>query len=238
MKKLLKRLLNNKGLTLVELIVVMFLTSVILAIAMGLLVPVKNLMNSMKSNAHMDTVCATANEYLRGTLQTAKSVSLYKLGDDNAIIDTPTVSTDSGVIAILDINAGTSNPPVYRIFDFGNVQTSAELESLINAKNKNYYAFFEPFYEGSSYAVELYNDGKWVQLASQCYRLTKDPSNPTEPANQKHILNFKLLNGSISGTGADSEIAQIDPDDNSTLELGGGSGYIIVYTPSPFHTWS
>ena len=237
MKKLLKRLLNNKGLTLVELIVVMFLTSVILAIAMGLLVPVKNLMNSLKSNAHMDTVCATANEYIRGTLQTAEKVSLYKLGDGNAIVDSPVIDTDSNVIAILDINAGTGNPPVYRIFDFGNVQTSAELTSRIsNAGDKNaqkeYCAFFDAFYEGSSYAVELYNDGKWIQLTSQCYRLTKDPSNPTEAANQKHILNFKLLNGSISGSGADAEI-NVDP--NVTPEIGGGSGYIIVYT---LHDWT
>lgn len=229
MKNQLTRLLNNKGLTLIELIVALFLTSVILAIAVGMLAPVKNLMNSLKSNAHMDTICATANEYIRGTLQTAEKVSLYRLGSNNAIVDTPAVSSDTNVIAVLDINAKTNDPPVYRIFDFGKVISASDLTSLVDkagdkSVQEEYYVFFDAFYENTSLAVELYNnEGKILQLTSQCYKQTGS----TEAVNQKHILNFKLLNGSASGEGVANEI-NIDP--NVTPNIGGGSGYIITYT--------
>ncbi|MBD5104556.1 MAG: prepilin-type N-terminal cleavage/methylation domain-containing protein [Ruminococcaceae bacterium] len=84
MKKRLKRLLNKKGLTLVEILVVLIITSILLACAMGMLTPVNNLMNSIKGNAHMDTMCDTVNEYIRGSMEKAEAVSIIIFPDTNA----------------------------------------------------------------------------------------------------------------------------------------------------------
>lgn len=83
MKKRFKRLLGKKGLSLVEILVVLFVSSILLAIALGMLVPVKNLMNSIKGNAHQDSLCDTVNEYIRGTLQGAKKISIFTAPDSS-----------------------------------------------------------------------------------------------------------------------------------------------------------
>lgn len=249
MKKMLKRLINNKGTTLTELIVVLFISSVILAIAMGMLAPVRNLMNTMKSNAHMDTVCATGNEYIRATVQTAKTLSFVRLGDNNAISaeneeKLKKAVGDSGkakVLALLDVNAGTGEPAMYRLFDFSDGITYNQLKSYTytttdyKALIKEYGVFRDPFYENTSYAMEFYNSTKgWLQIASQCYR-------NGEAVNQKHILNFKLLNslltnnnmGGVQGSGAVIEGSgaddMIDIDANTTPTIE-GHAYIIVYS--------
>lgn len=250
MKKLFKRLLNNKGLTLTELIVALFLTSVILAIAVGMLAPVKDLMNTLKSNAHMDTMCATANEYVRGTLQTARNVTIIRLDGQNGINPTNkstmegALNSNTKVLAVLDIKAGTGDEPVYRVFDFSDgVSSYSDLaDRITNASNayktlaEQYGAFNEPYYENTSFVTEFYNSSSgWLQVASQCYR-------DGEAINQKHVLNFKLLNSSvsnlydesgnavsvsISGDGASNAI-ESDKTTNPTLQ--GGSGYVIIYT--------
>ena len=250
MKKMFKRLLNNKGLTLTELIVALFLTSVILAIAVGMLAPVKNLMNTMKSNAHMDTMCATANEYIRGTLQAAKKVTIVKLDASNQIsaADEETVKNAIGsgarAIAVLNTDPGNSDTPMYRIYDFYDTFPNiGKLKDLINARDANYAAFNEPFYEDTSFVVDFYNSTKgWIQVGSQCKR--DRGNNKLEIVNQKHVLNFKLLNGSLSnlydsssnklgeggvgfeGSGTDDEI---DLDNAVQEELTGGS-YVLIYT--------
>ena len=79
MKKDIKRIFNKKGLTLVEILVVLLVSSIILAIAMNMMGPVNNLMNSVRSNAQMDMMCDSANEYIRGKIQAAESLKIYRL---------------------------------------------------------------------------------------------------------------------------------------------------------------
>ena len=76
MKKRFKRLLNKKGLTLVEILVVLIVSSILIGIAMGMLRPVRGLMNAIKGNAHMDALCDTVNEYIRGSLAKAEAVNI------------------------------------------------------------------------------------------------------------------------------------------------------------------
>lgn len=249
MNKRFKRLLNNKGLTLTELIVALFLTSVILAIAVGMLAPVRNLMGTLKSNAHMDTMCATANEYIRGTVQAAKKVTIVKLDASNQIASADeemvnkAIGSGAKAIAILNTDPGNSDTPMYRIYDFyDKFTTDDKLKELINARSDEYAAFNEPFYEGTSFIVDFYNSTKgWIQVGSQCKR--DNGNGELEIVNQKHILNFKLLNGSLSnlydsgsnkvdggvgfeGSGADDAF---DLDNEVQAELEGGS-YVLIYT--------
>lgn len=74
MKIFYKRILSKKGLTLVEILVVLIVASVLLLCATGMLAPVNNLLNSVKSNAHMDTACDTITEFLRGSISKAEKV--------------------------------------------------------------------------------------------------------------------------------------------------------------------
>lgn len=240
MKKLLKRLLSNKGMTLVELIVVLFVSSVILAIAGGLVAPVKELMKSLKSNAHMDTVCVTANEYIRGTVQAATSLHFFGLDDgdnDFSAHQTEIMSfissaeKDVKALAVLNVS-GDPDAPVYRIFDFGKIASYTELEGLAAAPNEDEYGVFrKEFYEDASCAVEFYQNSSagWLQVACQSKRYTNDPDEPLISMNQKHVLNFKLLNSGVAGitvsVGGNGTETNLDPTD----ELDGHC-YLILYT--------
>lgn len=256
MKKLMKRLLNNKGMTLTEMIVAMFLTSVILAIAVGMLFPVKSLMNTMKSNAHMDTINSTVDEYIRGTIQTAKSLKFVQLDNLNHVstadLDSVkqfcTPANKAKAIAILNVNPNSGlnpdaddyEPPIYRVFELGDAaQNWTLLDNLMDKAHsgltadveemKDYAVFLEPFYEGTSCAVEFYKaGGSRLQVASQCFR-------DGEMINQKHVLSFNLLNGGaaglnagifngIEGTGTETKV---DPEEQTAIE---GHCYLILYT--------
>lgn len=232
MKKLKTRLLNNKGLTLTELIVALFLTSIILAIAVGMLAPVKNLMNTMKGNAHMDTVSSTIGEYIRGNVQTAKSLKIVVLEDDNTINggDTDGVKkffSDNGKVKALAVLDTGVDEKSYRLFDFEEIPAGGytDLVNMLNAKDQDLYAVFhEPFYENTSCAVEFFNaGGDRLQVASQCFK-------NGEMVNQKHVLSFNLLNShvsgftDISGTGTETKV---DPDEQTVIV---GHCYLILYT--------
>ena len=232
MKKLLKRLLNNKGLTLTELIVALFLTSVILAIAVGMLVPVKDLMNTMKRNAHMDTICSTVDEYIRGSVQSASSLKLVVLNDDNTIKDGDTDGvkgffSGSKVRALAVLDTGVDETS-YRIFDFGEIPAEGYtwLVNSLNDKDQAEYGVFnEPFYEGTSCAVEFWNaGGKRLQVASQCFR-------NGEIINQKHVLSFNLLNGNLPSGFSDiqGEGTKTDVDIENQAEIAGHC-YLLLYT--------
>lgn len=240
MKNRLKRLLNNKGLTLAELIIVMFISAVIISVALGLLVPVKDMMNSTKSNAHMDTVNSTVNEYLRGTVQTATALTFVQLDSNNNIKDGDTDAVKKffedhlgkvRAIAVLNTD-GDINAPVYRIFDFEAVSGNTELINLIGAKNEAEYGVFrDTFYEGTSCAVDFYADdsGSWLQVASQCKRVN---NGALDFANQKHVLNFKLLNSSLSdfgGISGDDDSEEIVADFETQRDIDGHC-YLILYT--------
>lgn len=267
MKKLLKRLLNNKGMTLTELIIVMFVSSVIFSIAMGLIIPVKNLMNTTRSNAHMDTISSTVNEYFRGTVQSATSLVFVRLKADNNIEDSKLVTVTEyfnkqkgkGIKAIAVLNTSADpdkDPPVYRIFDFGSVSDFSQLNDMIVAQDEDTYGLFrDPFYGDTgeykySCAVEFYNNSsgeKWLQVASQCKKVSKGN---IDFVNQKHVLNFKLLNSFLSdiededgnkteiveGDGVETDAGSYTPDstgDDASIE---GHGYIILYTPMEIKT--
>lgn len=125
MKKFYKRLLNKKGLTLVEILVVLIVTSILLACAMGMLAPVNNLLNSVKGNAHMDAACDTINEYLRGTLEKAEKVAVISYNDSNTIRNTWKTYTDTypasegykvKAMGVLENYNGD-----FRFYDFGDV---------------------------------------------------------------------------------------------------------------------
>lgn len=247
MKNRLKRLLNNKGMSLTELIIVMFLTSVILAIALGMLVPVKNMMNGMKSNAHMDTINSTVNEYFRGTVQTATALTFIRLDGSNGIKeeDRDTVKKffedhlgKVKAIAVLDIEADNEDiaVPIYRIFDFGAVPGNTEIINLLYEKNEAEYGlFFDTFYENASCAVEFYSGStSGLQIASQCKKVNGDT---LEFINQKHVLNFKLLNSALSSgfdgvSGEGEETDAFVPSDETTEEDASieGHGYLVLYT--------
>lgn len=132
MKKRLKRILNKKGLTLVEILVVLIVSSILLGCAMGMLAPVKNLLNSTKSNANMDVMCDTANEYIRGSLQNAKDISIFVYHDDgdagaeaefNALVDQWTAYKNNLKKGdqIRAIGVLKNYPGDYRLYDFGDV---------------------------------------------------------------------------------------------------------------------
>lgn len=239
MKKNIKRIFNKKGLTLVEILVVLLVSSIILAIAMNMMGPVNNLMNSVRSNAQMDMMCDSANEYIRGKIQAAESLKIYRLTEQNMLPGSggavPAVS-DVYVIAVLNVKSSASTPE-YRIFDFGRVASGDEIMTLINESVLNignavdkYAVFNEAFYQDSSYAVEILNGEsgkKWLEIHSQCQRID---DGEVEIINQIRALKFKLLNSFASVDYVSDDVPVIEEDDIS-IE---GAPYLIVYKKVDF----
>lgn len=173
MKKRLKRLLSRKGLSLVEVLVVLIISSILILCATGMMTPTNGLMNTMKSNAHLDVVCDTANEYIRRRMQNAIAVSIigYDSSDsstltamqqqvhDYAAKTTTDYELKVNAIAIL------KNPDgYYRLYDFENV-TESGISSLISgagtsgSTSEGDYGVFNPdFYENTSYVMTFTND--------------------------------------------------------------------------------
>lgn len=125
MKKRFKRLLNKKGVTLVELIVVLFVSSILLGIAMGMLRPVTNLMESIKGNAGMDTMSDIANEYIRNCMEKSVAVSAVSYTDLDAIKATWKTYTDTFTKAkgysVRAIGVLGNYNGDFRLYDFGEV---------------------------------------------------------------------------------------------------------------------
>lgn len=83
MKIFYKRILSKNGFTLVELLVVLIVSSILILCATGMMMPVRNLLNTSKSNAHMDTACDTINEYVRKSVEKADAIGVVLFPDEN-----------------------------------------------------------------------------------------------------------------------------------------------------------
>lgn len=176
MKKRFKLLLSKKGLTLVEILVVLIVSSILIGIAMGMLMPVKNLMNSIKGNAHMDTMCNTTNEYIRGSLQNATNIKIitYDKTDSesmNRIVEQvnsykATKKSDDGYplqVKALAILENSDN--FYRLYDFEEITDDKNIKLLVegvsdsSSDSENKYGVFrDSYYENTSYIMTVTND--------------------------------------------------------------------------------
>lgn len=239
MNSIFKRLLSKKGVSLVELIVAMAITSVILLIATSMLAPANNLMNSIKGNAHLDTLCDTANEYIRGALQTAVSISVYKY--DSSTLNDIEIQADNYIksglktkaLAVIEIpvetDASGNQIKAFRLFDFTTIIDKTTLMNDLSIADiyKNG-AFLEPFYEKTSFSVKIStptNDtgaSSWIKLKSRCYNIYSGDQN-----NQEKTMTFKCLNGN---TGIDTG-STVQGD--GTDEPYEGS-FVILYTVKDF----
>lgn len=218
MKKRLKRLLNKKGFSLAEILVVILITSILLLILTGMVTPVNELLSSIKSNVHMDSLCNTANEYIRSSIQNASAlqVVVYKEGDENSDNNPfkdveaqfeefknkteKNFAADTRVLAVLKNENGK-----FRLYDFGKVENKEKLGSLLLSRSDEEYAVFnDDFYENTDFSLTFENstdsDGNitsgWIKVNSQCVYEN------SEAANQPRALTFKLLQGNSEFVGS------------------------------------
>ena len=123
--KIFKRILSKKGLTLVEILVVLIITSILLLCATGMLAPVNNLLSTMKGNAQLDTTCNTINEYIRGNLEKAEKICVIPYSQIDAVKDQWKTYTDSYnasngyVVKALGVLENYNGD--FRLYDFGDV---------------------------------------------------------------------------------------------------------------------
>ena len=83
MIKRLTQLKGKKGTTLAEVLVAMFITSILMGIAFGMMSTQTKLTATIKSNAHMDSICDTVNEYVRSSIAAAKRGVVFKYNTKN-----------------------------------------------------------------------------------------------------------------------------------------------------------
>lgn len=250
MIKKLNRLRGKKGTTLAEVLIVLLITSILLAIAFGMLAPVKRLMNSVKANAHMDAMCDTANEFVRGSIHNATKVSLVTYGASTSMIKDKAqqaidwklaqdaAGADSGKYKVKAIAVHKNTAGKFRLYDFGEITDANALATMLSTPNVNasqYGVFNEPFYENCSLKMDI-NDinpdtggtTDWITVQSQSI-ISEADDGTVESANQPRGLKFKLLNNSsgldISGGGKDS------------VDITGGSdpsGFVVIYVVLDF----
>ena len=245
MKNFFKPILNKKGLTLAEILVVLFISSVILVIAANLMKPVQDLLNSVRSNAHIETLCDTANEFIRGSVQTANDVTVFRLDDTdpsgnikdeslNEVDAKLTAYQQTGynvkAIAVLKNSEGW-----YRVYDFGKISVTS-MKALLQSPSDDYALFNEAFYENTSFKLTMgTNDptskSNWVNLSSRCYYATNtNVVKEGDYANRDRALSFKLLQGTVR-----DEAAAKDAEGNYTKDADGkyvqkpGESFVILY---------
>ncbi len=222
MRKRIKRLFGKKGLTLVEVLVVLVVSSILLGIAMGMLRPVSSLLNTLKGNAHLDAVCDTANEYMRGRLQTALSVTMLKADDPEKVkkaaedcISAAGSNVKLRAIGVLDADKSTAE--LYRIYDFGTIGDSGisvdQLKGYITDPStayNDYAAFRNEFYEGTSYSVSFgWGEEKEMEGGTKAdgtpdtikvtdwLKVTSACEKNGERSNQERSLYFRIFGGSV-----------------------------------------
>lgn len=248
MKNFFKPILNKKGLTLAEILVVLFISSVILVITANLMKPVQNLLNSVRSNAHIETLCDTANEFIRSSVQTANDVTVFRLDDTaesgdisdeslNAVDAKLTEYKKDGynvkAIAVLKNSKGSKG--MYRVYDFG-VISATSMKDLLQNPSDDDALFNEAFYENTSFKLTMgTNDptskSNWVNLSSRCYYATNtNVVKEGDYANRDRALSFKLLQGTVR-----DEAAAKDAEGNYTKDADGkyvqkpGDSFVILY---------
>lgn len=236
MKILLKRLKSKKGVTLVELIVVLFVSSVLLGAAMGMMGPVNALMKSLKANAHLDSLCNTANEYIRASIEKASGVTMvaYSAGSEGSVSAKFTELSSKAdvnfksnikVIAVLKNSAGQ-----FRLYDFGKVTDTSVLEArLTNHTDKQYEVFSEGYYENNHYTVTINTPAvdadsetiTWAEIESKCF------DQNGELANQPKTLSFQTLQKNMKFTGNTAVSSGTD-------EMPANDGTVIIYKENDF----
>ncbi len=232
MMKRLTQLKSKKGTTLVEVLVAMFITSILVGIAFGMMTTETRLMNTVKSNAHLDAVCDTVNEYVRNCVSTAKRGAVYKFESANIgnittaaqnYVDTQTTQSDKLYALMVRYPNptqphNTDNPQMARIYDFGPLDSSnlssftTNLSAVMGADDANG-LFYDAYYGNSSFEMTVVSSGTSIKIYSQF----RNPYTG-ELANQPRTISFSMMNGGSLTGGAFSDGDEM------------GDGVVILYT--------
>lgn len=248
MKNILNRLRGKKGTTLAEVLIVLFISSILITIAMGLMRPVQELTKTVKGNAHMDSMCDTVNEYLRDVLQPARQVWVYKHTSTNksdikakaAELKTNCVDLAGRRTTVCAVIIKKDSSGKYRIYDYGTIyrkstatppngidNLSAFNSAIDGAASEDYNLFLPGYYENLSFELSICGSASNVKISTQCHIGDTD-----EYANQRRTINFSMVD---SGPQFSSEFSEPDPDPSVHL-LKDTDGIVILYTRPDFST--
>lgn len=225
MKKTVNLIRRKAGTSLAEVLVALLISSILMGIAFGMMSTFTRFAATIKTNAHMDAMCDTANEYMRSLLQSATAISVKKIGINDADIVNQaaaySTAADSVSKAIL-IRKNTEGK--LRIYDMGKVNLSTFSSAISGPISDNDYGLFrEAFYEGTSFNVSVTSSGGVVSITSQC--LIYDTGTETVK-NQPRTLQFNI-NGSIA-----SDIIDGDDLSNGIAVLYQVNDYDIILDPT------
>jgi len=204
--KKVRRLLNKKGLSLVEVLVVLLVSSILLIIVTGMIAPVNNLLSSVSANAHMDTMCNTINEYFRSIMQTASKAKVVgydgvDVSTINAVAADYLTEAQSGVSGYkaearaIVIRKNCNNQ--FRIYDMEKYSNASNISNFITSiapdEEEPHRLFMDCFYENTSLKVSI-NCGSNIKISTQCL---KNINGIEEVANQEKNLTFQTLGISV-----------------------------------------
>lgn len=204
-------LLKKKaGMTLAEVLIALFVSSILIGCAIGMLPTVKRLMNSITINSHMDAMCDTANEYVRAVVQSSNAVTVRAIGvDDDGISGLVEDYKSDGKHTTGTIVIRTNADGNLRIYDMGNAPGSSVVSFVkaaapSDAEEKMYALFNEAYYENTNFTLTFKSTGGQGSIISQCI-IREDATTGEKIINQPRTLNFRLLNGATLPTVSDTD---------------------------------
>ena len=254
MKKRLKKIFNKKGVTLVELLVVLVITAIMMTIAFNMFQITNNLMTSIKSNAHLDTLCDIVNEYVRESIDSASAISVFEYKDEEEVKDKISAkvsayragaSTNKEFVkAIAVLKDDSTGREFYRLYDFGDITaTGVDIMGMLAAPTSDYAMFNEAFYENTSFNASISmnkeaGSAKRLILSSQCFNYTDSSTtiDKAEEANQPRTISFNLLNSNVNPGGDIDSVVDADGAalENASVDIK--RQFVILFTTRDFST--
>lgn len=245
MIKRLTQLKGKKGTTLAEVLVAMFITSILMGIAFGMMSTQTKLTATIKSNAHMDSICDTVNEYVRSSIAAAKRGVVFKYNATNlgsittaaqGYVTSQATNNDKLYALMIRYPDPTQphdldNPQMARIYDFGpldssNISSFTGKLSAIMSENDACGLFYDGYYENASFEMTAIVNGTNIKLRSQF----RNPYTG-ELRNQPRTLSFSMLNGGSLTSGGYTDTDEMD--DGIVILYTRNDPSIYVTTPSP-----
>lgn len=198
-----KRLKNQKGFTLVEVVISMAITTIVVLAVANLFSSASGLITTLRADSNLDIACDATNTYVRNRLDALNDATVC-----------------SNTHPDIDDTADDYNQPGYEVFalavidgklyDFGKLPDSNTGNTLISrmsaAQLPSYAVYDEAFYSGTKLNVRFtsanedvtLDDGttssavKWLRVESGFI------ASDANPANQPKAITFRLFNGAIA----------------------------------------
>ncbi len=246
MKNKIRRLLSKKGLSLIEVIIALFISSILILCATGMLAPVNSLLNTTKTDAHLDAANNTLNEYIRRSVQASQYLAIVPIDNTDKLADKIIeyqgyVNTELQLKALAIIKKTDTENGVnidrFRLYEFDSVNGTSDFTNPSDEIN----GVFNPdFYEKASYLASFENAspedlGEGGSKTTDWLKINSVFVRNGDYVSQLRKLSFKVLGGNVN-FGGNNSAKFLDSSDNLDISAY-CDGVVILYIKKDYSTY-